>query len=145
MTRRLLVYILVVAASIAAVTGLIRLGNTWMSPQAVQSVAVPADASGPLTHMLGNAKLPLPRLLLQLAVIVAVARAFGLVARRFGQPPVIAEIAAGVMLGPSLLGWVAPAASTFLFPDSSRTVRRSLASVAISTSAIAPAIIARAA
>jgi len=131
MTRRLLVYILVVAASIAAVTGLIRVGNTWVSPQAAQSVAAPAEAVGPLTRMLGNAQLPLPRLLLQLAVIVAVARVLGLVARRLGQPSVIAEIAAGVMLGPSLLGWVAPSAATFLFPVTSLPVLQLLSQIGV--------------
>ena len=43
MTRRLLVYILVVAASVAAVAGLIRVGNARLSPQAVQTVAEPPN------------------------------------------------------------------------------------------------------
>ena len=131
MTRRLSVYILVVAASVAAVTGLIRVGNAWLSPRAVQTVAVPADVGSTLSQMLGNAQLPLPRLLLQLAVIVLVARVFGLLARRLGQPTVIAEIAAGVMLGPSLLGWVAPAVSTFLFPASSLPVLQLLSQIGV--------------
>lgn len=36
--------------------------------------------------------------------------------RRIGQPAVIGEIIAGVLLGPSLLGAVWPAASAWLFP-----------------------------
>ena len=131
MTRRLSVYILVVAASVAAVAGLIRVGNARLSPQAVQTVAVPADAGSPLQHMLGNAQLPLPRLLLQLAVIVLAARVLGIAARRVGQPPVIGEIAAGVVLGPSLLGLVAPAASAFLFPDSSLPILQLLSQIGV--------------
>jgi len=134
MTRRLLVYILVVAASVAAVAGLIRVGNARLSPQAVRALAVPAeaaDAGSALVHMLDNASLPLPRLLLQLAVIVLVARVFGLVARRLGQPPVIAEIAAGVILGPSLLGWLAPTALTFLFPATSLPVLQLLSQIGV--------------
>jgi Kef-type K+ transport system membrane component KefB len=50
-----------------------------------------------------------------LAVIVLVARVFGSVARRFGQPRVIGEILAGIALGPSLLGLI-PGASAALFP-----------------------------
>src|SRR5437879_3161498 len=36
--------------------------------------------------------------------------------RRFQQPQVIGEIVAGILLGPSLLGWVAPEAAAALFP-----------------------------
>lgn len=54
--------------------------------------------------------------LLALVVVIALARVAALVLGRLKQPPVIGEILAGVMLGPSLLGRVAPAASQFLFP-----------------------------
>ena len=46
--------------------------------------------------------------LIQLAVIIAAARAFGVLARRVGQPSVVGEIAAGLLLGPSLFGWLFP-------------------------------------
>ncbi|MBS1859157.1 MAG: cation:proton antiporter [Acidobacteria bacterium] len=42
--------------------------------------------------------------IIQLVVIIAVARLFGQVFRRFGQPVVCGEIAAGLLLGPSLFG-----------------------------------------
>src|SRR4051812_19104450 len=54
--------------------------------------------------------------LLALVAVIVVARVTALVLRRFGQPPVIGEIVAGILLGPSLLGQLAPAASRFLFP-----------------------------
>ncbi len=41
-------------------------------------------------------------LLLDLAIIIMAARAFGWVARRCGQPAVIGEIAAGILLGPTI-------------------------------------------
>ena len=106
MTRRFLVYMLVIAAAVLAVVGLIHLGAARLSTHGVAAVAAPAQATGAYTQMFDNARLPLSRLILQLIVIVLVARAFGAVARRVGQPPVIGEIAAGVLLGPSLLGWV---------------------------------------
>ena len=56
------------------------------------------------------------RLLLALAVVVLAARAVGWLAVRAGQPRVIGEIVAGIALGPSLLGAVAPDALAFLFP-----------------------------
>lgn len=58
---------------------------------------------------------------LQLAVIVAVCRLFGWgVKRFFGQPQVVGEIIAGVVLGPSLFGALAPEAQAWLFPQQSR-------------------------
>ncbi|HZM49086.1 MAG TPA: cation:proton antiporter [Vicinamibacteria bacterium] len=56
------------------------------------------------------------RFLVQLVVIVAAARAVGWIAARLGQPRVVGEIAAGLLLGPSLLGRLAPALSAWLFP-----------------------------
>jgi Kef-type K+ transport system membrane component KefB len=55
-------------------------------------------------------------LLLALAVAIALGRIMGRLARLVGQPPVIGEILAGIMLGPSLLGAVAPAVYRFVLP-----------------------------
>jgi Kef-type K+ transport system membrane component KefB len=55
-------------------------------------------------------------LLLQIAAIVMTARVAGLAFRRIGQPQVIGEMAAGVLLGPSFLGWAAPSLYATLFP-----------------------------
>ncbi len=53
----------------------------------------------------------------QLLVIVAVARALGSVMRRVGQPPVVGELLAGVLLGPSVLAKRWPAAAPVLVPQ----------------------------
>lgn len=58
-------------------------------------------------------------LLLQIVVIIIVARIFGVIFKKIGQPMVIGEILAGIVLGPSLLGVYFPEVSTFLFPVSS--------------------------
>lgn len=58
-------------------------------------------------------------LLLQLIAVVGAAAACGALFRRLGQPAVIGEMAAGIILGPSLLGWAWPAGSEFLFPKDS--------------------------
>src|SRR3954452_23920647 len=61
---------------------------------------------------------------LQLAVILLFCRLVGAVARRFGQPQVVAEMLAGVLLGPSLFGLIWPDAQHWLFPwDSSQHSR----------------------
>ena len=56
------------------------------------------------------------RLPVAIAVIVAVTRLAGVLFRRLGQPAVVGEIAAGILLGPSLFGAVAPGASAALLP-----------------------------
>lgn len=53
---------------------------------------------------------------LQIAVILLVCRLVGLVARKLGQPQVVAEMIAGVCLGPSLLGLFYPEQQSLLFP-----------------------------
>src|SRR5579883_2775992 len=55
-------------------------------------------------------------LFLAIGVLLASARALGLLARRCGQPSVLGELAAGVLLGPSVMGHVHPGAVAWLFP-----------------------------
>ena len=55
--------------------------------------------------------------LLQLIVMIGAARLCHVAARRLGQPGVIGEIVAGLMLGPSLLGRIAPHVSLAVFGD----------------------------
>src|SRR5690349_9835769 len=57
-----------------------------------------------------------PHLLLQLAVILGVARALAALLGRFGQPPVIGEMIAGLALGPIVFGALAPDLHAWLFP-----------------------------
>jgi Kef-type K+ transport system membrane component KefB len=131
MTRRLAVYLLVIAAAVSAIAGLIHLGATRLPTPGVQTVAAAAKPADALAQMLANARLPLPRLILQLAVIVVAARLLGFAARRLGQTPVIGEIAAGVLLGPSLLGWLAPGTSGFLFPAASMPILQLLSQIGV--------------
>ncbi len=59
---------------------------------------------------------------LQIGLILLFCRVVGLVAARFGQPQVVAEMIAGVFLGPSLLGVLWPQAAATLFPADSLRV-----------------------
>lgn len=54
--------------------------------------------------------------LVQVAVLVGTARAVGALARRIGQPAVVGQILAGVLLGPSVLGALAPGVHGWIFP-----------------------------
>ncbi len=60
----------------------------------------------------------LAAVLVQLIVILLAARPFGGLARRLGQPAAVGEILAGLILGPSLLGWLWSDASTVVFHPS---------------------------
>jgi Kef-type K+ transport system membrane component KefB len=59
---------------------------------------------------------------LQLAVVLVVCRLVCAVAVRLGQPPVVGEMIAGVVLGPSLLGYFWPELQQTLFPPASRPI-----------------------
>lgn len=62
---------------------------------------------------------PLATLLAQIVTIIIVARLFGWICKLIGQPTVIGEIAAGIFLGPSVLGMFYPELSAFIFPKTS--------------------------
>jgi len=72
-----------------------------------------------LSHKKPTSYHPIETLLLQLALILIVARTLGWLSTRIGQPSVIGEIIAGILLGPSLLGIWFPEFSNFVFPKES--------------------------
>ncbi|WP_295241457.1 cation:proton antiporter [uncultured Brevundimonas sp.] len=60
---------------------------------------------------------------LQMAIIIAACRIVGWLAKRYlGQPQVVGEMIAGVILGPSLFGLLAPDLQAALFPRESRSI-----------------------
>ncbi len=69
---------------------------------------------------------------LELAVILGTCRVVGLLAKRIGQPQVVGEMIAGVLLGPSLLGKFAPGIQHHLFPSGqANTVLYTLAQIGL--------------
>jgi len=81
------------------------LGAPLASGTAIFGSAASRANAGDLLHVL-----------LALVVVIATARAMGSIFRSVGQPQVIGEILAGIVLGPSLLGRLAPGAEGYLFP-----------------------------
>jgi Kef-type K+ transport system membrane component KefB len=78
--------------------------------------------------MLNN---PIILFIVQLLVIIGLSRLIGRGMRWLGQPLVIAEVVAGICLGPSLLGWLAPEVMKALFPDGSLPVLKVLSQVGL--------------
>jgi Kef-type K+ transport system membrane component KefB len=70
-------------------------------------------------------------LVLQIAVILAACRLVGSLFQKMHQPRVVGEMFAGILLGPSLLGWVAPQFSGYLFPPASLGFLNALSQVGV--------------
>ena len=71
--------------------------------------------------MSDNLHHPLTTLLIQIIAVLLMVRLFGYLFNYIGQPGVIGEIVAGIVLGPSVLGALFPDAFQFLFPPDSLT------------------------
>lgn len=74
-----------------------------------------------LMFMQDNLHHPLTTLLIQIIAVLLMVRLFGYLFNLIGQPGVIGEIVAGVVLGPSVLGFFFPEVFLFLFPPHSLT------------------------
>jgi Kef-type K+ transport system membrane component KefB len=102
------------AAMILATIGLFFLvrsyGETLVAPAAASAEVGPAGAASPaVSHALFH-------LLLALAAVIVLGRVLARLFAYVQQPPVIGEVLAGICLGPSLLGHVAPDVGNYLLP-----------------------------
>lgn len=70
-------------------------------------------------------------LIAQIGVILIVARLVGWLFHRLHQPRVVGEMMAGILLGPSLLGWLVPGVSNVLFPPDSLGALSALSQVGL--------------
>lgn len=131
MQRRVLTYAVVIAVSIAAIAGLLHLGERWFPHGGPQIAASPEAAIEASPLAAANPLRPLPLLIIQMLVIVIATQVVGALATTLRQPAVIGEMAAGLLLGPSLLGAVWPGAYTLLFPTASLDILRLLSQVGV--------------
>ena len=120
-----LFYVLIVAGLGAVIYWIAKQGQTLQTPGGVIQPVVPKNTTtvnsfqaftNSLHHHLSE---PLAVLLLQIIVIIAFARLFGFLFKKIGQPAVIGEIAAGIVLGPSMIGSFFPEINQVLFPAAS--------------------------
>ncbi|OGO33805.1 MAG: hypothetical protein A2W35_12700 [Chloroflexi bacterium RBG_16_57_11] len=70
-------------------------------------------------------------LILQIIVILGAARLVGWLFRKIRQPQVVGEMAAGILLGPSLLGLVAPRVYGFIFPADSLSYLNAISQIGL--------------
>jgi predicted Kef-type K+ transport protein len=111
-----LFYIAVVGGFALAIWFLLDWGKTLEENKAIEKTVSFIETQSIFSQISHNLKHPLSILTLQIVTIIVVARIFSVVFKKIGQPAVIGEIVAGIALGPSLLGWLLPEFSAFLFP-----------------------------
>ena len=80
-----------------------------------------------MNHVTANAA----QIFLQLAIILIACKACGLLIKYFGQPPVIGEMVAGILLGPSLMGAIAPHFAHTVFSQETRPTLYSIAQIGL--------------
>ncbi len=141
MNKSLFVYPLILVLFGLGICAVLKQGEQLHPPQSSIPGAESSPATSTATAVAPNASLtddlrkhfqePLTRLFIQIIVILLVARICGAIGRKAGQPAVVGEMIAGILLGPSLLGWVWPAAFDFVFPASSLGTLRLLSQIGV--------------
>jgi len=116
---------------------ILHLGGSLPAPGAgpaggATPVAAVAAAGGSLLEgVRQNAADPLSRLFVQMLVIITASRLLGGLFTKMGQPAVVGEMAAGILLGPSLFKLLAPGVFDFVFPVASLGVLKLLSQIGV--------------
>jgi Kef-type K+ transport system membrane component KefB len=146
MTRTAKLYLLITSIAVLGIFGLLHMGNQLPPPPAstghTTQLAQPATAQAPTptsgsflanatSSLFQNSASGLSRLFLQLFVIILASSIVGGLFTRFGQPAVVGEMMAGILLGPSLFGWVTPHAFGFLFAPTTLEPLRLLSQIGV--------------
>ena len=120
------VYVLLFIAAILIFFVIRYFGEGLFNPPVAETIATAAASATSSTtpHLL-------PQVLIALITIITTARIFGAICLRLGQPRVIGEVCAGIALGPSLLGRVAPDLMASLFPSAVSPVLGILAQIGV--------------
>lgn len=116
-------YGLLLLAAAAIFFGVQFLGRSVAAPAAAEAVKAAAPKGG-TPHLLGH-------VLAAIVTVVVCSRLVGALFLKLGQPRVIGEVVAGILLGPTLLGRIAPGATAFLFPQTIMPILNSLAQLGV--------------
>jgi Kef-type K+ transport system membrane component KefB len=142
MKRTFIFYPLLLGIAGAALMVVLHLGSSLPAPHGVAATGVAYAAAAATAEqpsalatlregLLAHLEQPLSHLFLQLLAIIAVSRLVSRLFVRMGQPAVVGEMAAGILLGPSLFGLLAPEAFAFVFPKDSMEVLRILSQIGV--------------
>ncbi len=140
MKRTTVVYLVLLLIFGGGILGILKLGGDLSLPVHTEATAAaPAKAAEagatPVRAMVAtleaNFRHPLSHLFIQLVVIIAASRLMGGLFAKMGQPSVIGEMMAGILLGPSLFGWVSPDAFKFVFPADSLGTLKLLSQIGV--------------
>lgn len=132
MTQTVKLYLLITSLAVLGIFAVLRQGGQLAplrAPAAAEATALQPGHSAPAAGgsflhsaagtLYQNGTSPLSRLFLQLFIIIAAACIAGTIFVRLGQPAVVGEMIAGILLGPSLFGLLTPDAFHFVFLPSS--------------------------
>ena len=111
--KLLLAYLALIGTPVLLLLGVLAIGKEFHAPH----LAVDIPVSGAQERPAASVSLLL--LVGQIGAVVLASRVVGYAFRAIGQPQVVGEMLAGILLGPSFLGVIAPGISATLFPASS--------------------------
>ena len=117
-------YVGMVAGAVAIFLVVRRYGEGLTAPAPTHALARGVQASTGASDVVFH-------LLVALAAVIVAGRLLGWLLRSAGQPPVIGEVLGGILLGPSFLGRVAPAAAAYILPSSVAPLLGSVAQVGV--------------
>lgn len=108
-------YFIMLIGIVSAILLILHIGNDMNS-----TTLIPAKLNAIQKHLTSHISQtfssPVIIFILQLIVIIVASQVFAALFKMIGQPAVIGEIVAGIVLGPSLIGHFFPEISSFLFP-----------------------------
>src|SRR5881227_1575184 len=140
MKRTVQLYLVIVSIVGLGIFFILHVGSQLSEPVPSVPTHIVSPPTGPTASSLvssvksnlsQNGTSPLSRLFLQLFVIIAVCGVVGWFFTRCGQPAVVGEMTAGILLGPSLFGLLAPDAFQFVFAASSLDALRLFSQIGV--------------
>jgi K+:H+ antiporter len=129
-TRHYLPYFLMLVVFVVGVWLVLARGS-HLQPADTISATPSAPTASPTGVLWENFRTSLSILLTQIIVILILAGLFRRLFRAIHQPPVMGEMIAGIVLGPSVLGLIYPEALSFLFPAPSLETLRLLSQIGV--------------
>ncbi len=118
-TGHILLYICSLTALLAIIWLVLKTGKSLEPAVATGNNPSAGHSTQLLSPIIEAFSHPLAIFILQIMLIIAASQVCSFLIRKIGQPTVMGEIIAGILLGPSLMGAVAPQFSAFIFPVSS--------------------------